>query len=169
MLATMWLGSLRSAMVGVPRSRAIADWPAGRSALERVNVDALMEDVVAGRVEFGVAGSPVSAGLASSAAVPLLLLVATAAPFKLFARVDALLRGAPMRFLGGSDSSGEDPHDPGLILDPRADAALMLSGADAKLDAPDAVGVVMDAPCDREPLVLVAPARAAEAAGGSPG
>lgn len=114
--------------------------------------------------------APVSTELTFSAsAVPLLfLLVVTAAPFKLFIRAEALLRGALMRFLSGLASSADVPHEPGLPLDPRLDVVLMLAGADAKVDTPGAVNVVMDAPCDSEPLVLVAFAQAAEAADGSP-
>lgn len=157
-------------MVGVPRSRAIADCPTGRLALDKVKVDVLIEDV-AGRVEFGGV-AVVSAGLTLSATAVLLFLrvVTAAAPFKLFIRAEALLRGAAMRFLGGF-ASVDVSAVPGESLEPRPDAAvavvLMLAGGDAKVDTPDAVSVVMDAPCDCEPL-LVAFTQAAEVADGSP-
>lgn len=154
-------------MVGVPRSRAIADCPTGRLALDTVKVDVLIEDVT-GRVEFGVV-AVVSTGLTLSAtAVLLFLRVVTAAPFKLFIRAEALLRGAPMRFLGGF-ASVDVSAVPGESLEPRPDAVvvLMLAGGDAKVDTPDAVSVVMDAPCDCEPL-LVAFTQAAEVVDGSP-
>lgn len=125
----------------------------------------LIEDVT-GRVEFGV-GTLVSAGLTLSA-VLLLLLVVTAAPFKLFIRAEALLRGVVKRFLGGLASVDVSPA-PGFALDPRLDAVvvLMLACVDAKVDTPDAVSVVMDAPCDCEPL-LVALTPADEVVEGSP-
>lgn len=132
-----------------------------------MKVEVLIEDVT-GRVEFGVV-APVSRGLAlSDAAVLLVLLVVTAAPFKLFIRAEALLRGVLMRFLGGLASDDVSPV-PGLTLDPRwlLAVVLMLAGGDAKVDTPDAVSVVMDAPCDCEPL-LVAFTPAAEVVEGSP-
>lgn len=124
----------------------------------------LIEDVT-GRVEFGVVAL-VSTGLTVSAAAAVLLLlrVVTAAPFKLFIRAEALLRGVFMRFLGGLASVSPAP---GLTLDPRLDAVvLMLAGVDVKVDTPDAVSVVMDAPCDCDPL-LVAFTPAAEVVEGS--
>lgn len=116
----------------------------------RVKVEVLIEDVT-GRVEFGVVALA-STGLllsvaAAAAAVLLFRLVVTAAPFKLLIRAEALLRGAVMRFLGGLASVDVSPA-PGLTLDPRPDAVLMLAGVDAKVDTPDAVSVVMDDPCD---------------------
>lgn len=156
-------------MVGVPRSRAIADCPTGRLAFDRVKVEVLIEDV-AGEVEFGVTlVTLVSTELTltlSATAVLLFLLVVRAAPFKLFIRAEALLRGVVMRFLGGLASVDVSPV-PGLTLDPRLDVVLMLAGVGAKVDTPDAVSVVMDAPCDCEPL-LVAFTQAAEVVGGSP-
>lgn len=133
--------------------------------MDKVNVEVLMEEV-AGRVELGGLAL-VSAELtvsATAAVLLLLLLVVTAAPFKLFIRAEALLRGVVMRFLGGLASVSPAP---GLTLDPRLDAVLMLAGVDAKVDTPDAVSVVMDAPCDCDPL-LVALTPAAEVADGSP-
>lgn len=124
-----------------------------------------MEDVT-GRVEVAVVAL-VSKGMTFSAtAVLLLLRVVTAAPFKLFIRAEALLRGVVMRFLGGQASVDVSPV-PVLTLDPRLDVVLMLAGVDAKVDTPDVVSVVMDAPCDCEPL-LVALTPAAEVVGGSP-
>lgn len=154
-------------MVGVPRSRAIADCPTGRLALVKVKVDVLIEEVT-GRVEFGVVAVVVSPELTLSAtAVLLFLRVVTAAPFKLFIRAEALLRGAVMRFLGGLPSVDASPV-PGETLETRLDAVvLMLAGGDAKVDTPDAVSVVMDAPCDCEPL-LVAFTQAAGVVDGSP-
>lgn len=132
-----------------------------------MKVEVLIEDVP-GRVEFGVTlVAPVSTELTFSAtAVVLLLLVVTAAPFKLFIRAEALLRGVLMRFLGGLASVDVSPV-PGVTLESRLDAVLMLAGGDAKVDSPDAVSVVMDAPCDCEPLE-VAFTPAAEVADGSP-
>lgn len=133
-------------MVGVPRSRAIADWPTGRLALVKVKVEVLIEDVT-GRVEFGVV-SPGSTELAlSTTAVLLVLRVVTAAPFKLLIRAEAVLRGVVMRFLVALASLDVSPV-PGATFEPRLDAVLMLAGGDAKVDTPDAVSVVMDAPCD---------------------
>lgn len=154
-------------MVGVPRSRAIADCPTGRLALVKVKVDVLIEEVT-GRVEFVVVAVVVSPELTLSAtAVLLFLRVVTAAPFKLFIRAEALLRGAVMRFLGGLASVDASP-EPGETLEIRLDAVvLMLAGGDAKVDTPDAVSVVMDAPCDCEPL-LVAFTQAAGVEDGSP-
>lgn len=125
----------------------------------------LIEDVT-GRVEFCVVVL-VSTGLTltfSAIAVLLLLLVVTAAPFKLFIRAEALLRGVVKRFLAGLASVDVSPV---LTFDPRLDAVLMLAGVDAKVDTPDAASVVMDALCGCEPL-LVAFTPAAEAADGSP-
>lgn len=134
--------------------------------MDKVKVEVLIEDVT-GRVEFGVVAL-VSTGLTfSDTAVLLFLLVVTAAPFKLFIRAEALLRGVVMRFLGGLASDDVSPV-PGLTLDPRMLAVvLMLAGGDAKVDTPDAVSVVMDAPCDCEPL-LVAFTPVAEVVEGSP-
>lgn len=121
-----------------------------------------MEDVT-GRVELGTVALASTQLAMSTTAVLLFLLVVTAAPFKLFIRAEALLRGVVMRFLASVDGSPE-PGDP---LEPRLDAVLMLAGGDAKVDTPGAVSVVMDAPCDCEPL-LVALTQAAEVVEGSP-
>ena len=133
-----------------------------------MKVEVLIEDVT-GRVEFGILAL-VSTGLitlSDTAVLLLFLRVVTAAPFKLFIRAEALLRGVLMRFLGGLASADASPV-PGLTLHPRLDAVvLMLAGVEAKVDTPDAVSVVMDAPCDCEPL-LVAFTPAAEVAEGSP-
>lgn len=151
-------------MVGVPRSSAIADWPTGRLALDKVKVEVLMEDVTA-RVEFCTVVSTGLTTLAFSAiAVLLLLLVVTAAPFKLFTRAEALLRGVVMRFLGGFASADASP---ALTFAPRPDVVLMLAGVDAKVDTPAVVTVVTDALCGCEPL-LVAFTPAAAVVGGSP-
>ena len=131
-----------------------------------MKVEVLIEDVT-GRAEFGVV-APGSTELAlSTAAALLFLLVDTAAPFKLFIRAEALLRGAAMRFLAGL-ASVDASSGPGEALEPRLDVVLMLMLADddAKVDTPDAVSVVMDAPCDCEPL-LVAFTQAAEVVKGS--
>lgn len=142
--------------------------------MDTVKVEVLIEDVT-GLAEFGVVAL-VSTELTLSAAavlplpppppLPLVRLVVTAAPFKLFIRAEALLRGVVMRFLGALASADVSPA-PGVTLHPRLDAVLMLAGADAKVDTPDAVSVVMDAPCDCEPL-LVAFTPAAGVAEGSP-
>lgn len=125
-----------------------------------MKVEVLIEDVT-GRVEFGVVALGSTELTFSATAAPLFLLVVTAAPFKLFIRAEALLRGVPMRFLGGLASVDVS------TFDPRLDVVLMLAGVDAKVDTPDAVSVVMDAPCDNEPL-LVAFTQAAEVVEGSP-
>lgn len=74
-----------------------------------------------------------------SVRLPLLLLVVTAAPFKLLIRAEGVLLGVATRFLRALVSSV-----PGLTLELR----LMLSCGEAEVDAPDAVSEVMDAPCD---------------------
>lgn len=118
----------------------------------------LIEDVTA-RVEFGiVALLSTELTLSVTAALLLFLLVVTDPPFKLFIRAEALRRGVLMRFLGGLASADASP-EPGVTLDPRTAATavlmLMLEGEDAKVDTPDAVSVVMDAPCVCcKPLVL---------------
>lgn len=125
----------------------------------------LIEDVT-GRVEFSVVAL-VSTGLTgtlSATAVLLLRLVDTAAPFKLFIRAEALLRGVVIRFLGGFASVDVSPV---LTFDPRLDVMLMLAGEDAKVDTPDAVSVVMGALCGWEPL-LVSLTPADEVVEGSP-
>lgn len=130
-----------------------------------MKVEVLIEDV-AGREEFTIV-APVSTELAfSTTAVVLFLLVVTAAPFKVFIRAEVLLRGVDMRFLGGLASVDVSPV-PGESLEPRLDVVLMLAGRDANVDTPDAVSVVMDAPCDCEPL-LVAFTQTAKVVEGSP-
>lgn len=125
----------------------------------------LIEEVT-GRAELVVAAL-VSTELTFSVPVVLLfLLVVTAAPFKLFIRAEALLRGVVMRFLDGLASTDVSP-EPGATLDPRLAAVLMLAGGDAKVDPPDAASVVMDAPCDCDPQLL-AFTQAAEVTDGSP-
>lgn len=122
-----------------------------------MKVEVLIEDVT-GRVEFVVVVS--SEITFSTTAVLLFLLVVTPAPFKLFIREEALLRGVVIRFLGGLASVDVSPA-PGETLHPRLDVVLMLLSGAAKVDTPDAVSVVMDAPCDCKPL-LVALTPAAE-------
>lgn len=130
-----------------------------------MKVEVLIEDVT-GRVEFS-AGSLVSTQLRfSTPAALLFLLVVTAAPFKLFIRAEALLRGVVMRFLGET-ASVDDSLVLRVTLDPRLVVVLMLAGEDVKVDTPDAVSVVMDAPCDCDPL-LVAFTQAGEVVEGSP-
>lgn len=130
-----------------------------------MKVEVLIEEVT-GRVEFGVAALVSTELTFSATAVLLFLLVVTAAPFKLFIRAEALLRGVLMRFLGGLASVDVSPV-PGQTLDHRLDVVPMLAGVDAKVDTPDAVSVVMDAPCDSEPLLVVF-TQAAEVVEGSP-
>lgn len=168
-------------MVGVPRSSAIADWPAGRLALESVKVEVLMEDVTT-RVEFCAVASVGQVSLAFSTIAVLmllllLLLVVTVAPFKLFTRAEALLRGVHTRFLGGFPSVDGSAT---LTFAPRPDArlepvlvlVLMLAGVDAKVDTAAVVAVATDAPCSCESLLLLALlvglTPVAEAVGGSP-
>lgn len=154
-------------MVGVPRSRAIADWPTGRLALVKVKVEVLIE-VVTSRVEFGVVSLGSTELAASTTTVLLLLLlllflrVVTAAPFKLLIRAEAVLRGVVMRFLVGLLASvdGSPAAAPRATLEPRMNVVVVVlvlvllvvlmlaAGRDAKVDTPDAVSVVMDAPCD---------------------
>lgn len=112
----------------------------------------LIEDVT-GRAEFVIAALVSTELTFSVTAVLLFLLVVTAAPFKLFIRAEALLRGVVMRFLDELASVDVSPA-PGATLDPRLAAVLMLAGGDAKVDPPDAASVVMDAPCDCDPLLL---------------
>lgn len=125
------------------------------------------EEDVTGRVEeeeFGVVvvsteltvSTVPTVPTVSTAAVLLLLLlvlrVVTAAPFKLFIRAEALLRGVGNRFLSGVAST-----DVGLTLDLLVVVVVlvMLAGGvvDTKVDTP--VSVVMDAPCDSDPLLLL--------------
>lgn len=112
---------------------------------------------VAARVEFGGVALVSTVLALSTTAVLLFLLVVTAAPFKLFIRAEALLRVEITRFLGEVVSADVSPM-PVFTLDPRPAVllvlVLMLAGGDSKVDTPDAVGVVMDAPCDCEPLVV---------------
>lgn len=117
--------------------------------MDRVNVEVLMEEV-ADRVEFGgvAPGSAEPQTPSVTAAMlllPLLLLVVTAAPFKLFIRAEGLLLGVATRFLGALASAGASPLH-GLTLELRLHAVLMLSCEE--VDTPDAVSGVMDAPCD---------------------
>lgn len=101
----------------------------------------------------------------STVAVMLLLLVVTAAPFKLFTRAEALLRGVVMRFLGET-APGEVSPEHGETLELRFATVLMLA-EDVKVDTPDAVSVVTDAPCDCEPQLVVF-TEAGEVVEGSP-
>lgn len=117
-----------------------------------MKVEVLIEDVT-GRAEFVVAALVSTELTFSVTAVLLFLLVVTAAPFKLFIRAEALLLGVVMRFLDGLASVDVSPV-PGATLDPRLAVVLMLAGGDAKVDPPDAASVVMDAPCDCDPLLL---------------
>lgn len=166
-IATMWFGSLCRAMVGVPRSRAIADWPTGRLALDKVNVEVLMGDLTAGVELRAVVFVPAGLALTFSAMPVLLLLrVATAAPFKLFMRAEAALRGVLMRFLGRLASVDASPV-PGTVLHPRSSGALIPACVVARADTAEATGVVTDVRCDAEPL-LVAFTPAAEVVDGSP-
>lgn len=142
----------------MPRSRAIADCPA-----DRVKVEVLTEDVT-GLGEVGVTLQSSEAG-DSTGVVVLLLLVVTAAPFKLFTRAAALLREVVMRFLGET-ASVDVSLELGQTLGLRFAAVLMLVG-DVKVDTPDAVSVVTDAPCDCR-LQLVAFTEAGEVVDSSP-
>lgn len=122
--------------------------------MDKVKVELLIEDVTAGRAEFVVAALVSTELTVSVTAVLLFLLVVTAAPFKLFIRAEALLRGVLMRFLDRLASVDVSPV-PGATLAPRPAAVLMLAGGNAKVDPPDAASVVMDAPCDCDPLLLL--------------
>lgn len=136
-------------------------------ALDKVKVDVLIEDVT-DRVEFCVlvfVSTEVTLTFSAIAAL-LLLLVEIAAPFKLFIRAEDALRCVVIRFLVALASVDDSPI-PGLTFDPRLDVVLMLAGVDVKVDTPAAVSVVMDALCDRDPL-LVAFTPAAEVVDGSP-
>lgn len=102
-------------MVGVPRSSAMADWPAWRLALVSVKVEVLMDlDVTASEAQESLTPPAMLLLL-------LLLLVVTEAPFKLFSRAEALLRGIPTRFLGWFSSADGSAR---LTLAPRPDAGL---------------------------------------------
>lgn len=124
----------------------------------------LIEDVT-GRVQFGVLVS--SDETTSLTAGLLFLLVVTVAPFKLFIRAEALRRDAAKRFLRGLTSVTASP-EPRVSFDTRLPAVLMLAAGEAKVGTPDVVSVVMDAPCDCDPL-LVAFTQDAEVVEGSPG
>lgn len=132
-----------------------------------MNVEVLIE-VVTGRPEFVVLALVSTWLTLSTTAVLLFLRVVTAAPFKLFIRAEALLRGVVMRFLGGVAPVDVSPV-PTVTLEPWLDVVVLMlaGGRDAKVDTPDAVSVVMDAPCDCEPL-LVALTQAPEVVEGSP-
>lgn len=119
-----------------------------------MNVEVLIGDLTAG-VQLCVVVF-VSTGLAltfSAMAVLLLLLVVIAAPFKLFIRAEAALRGVVIRFLGRFASVDASPV-PGTTLDPRSDVVLILACVVAKVDTADAISVVTDARCDTEPLLV---------------
>lgn len=118
----------------------MADWCA-----DKENVDVFTE---AGTVlgEFGVALLSSQTGDSTVAELLLLLLVVTAAPFKVFTREATLLRRAERRFLGDTDPV-EASLGLGEALWPRFPAVLMLT-VDVKVDTADSVCVVMDAPCD---------------------
>lgn len=139
----------------MPRSRAIAECPT-----DKVKVEVLTEDVT-GLGEVGVA---IQSSEAGDSAVMVLLLVVTAAPFKLFTRAAALLRGVVMRFLGKT-APVEVSLALGQTLGLRFTAVLMLA-VDVKVDTPDAVSVVTDAPCDCR-LQLVVFTQAGEVVDGS--
>lgn len=141
-------------MVGVPRSRAIADWPTGRFALDKVNVEVLIGHLTAGVELCAVALVPAGPTLAFSAMPALLLLlVVIAAPFKLFIRAEAALRGAVIRFLGRLASADASPV-PGTIFDPGSGVAPILACVVARADAADALGASADLGCDTEPLLV---------------
>lgn len=149
--------------------------------MDSVKVEVLMEDVTA-RLEFCALASEGQESLAFPAIAVLLLLlllllVVTVAPFKLFRRAEALLRGVPTRFLGWFSSADGSAR---LTLAPRPDAGLepvlvpvlvlML-----EVDTAAVVAVVTDALCGSESLLLLLLPRlagltpAAEPVGGSPG
>lgn len=159
-------------MVGVPRSSAMADWPAWRLALVSVKVEVLMEVDVTARLEFCALASDGQESLTFPAMLLLLLLVVTEAPFKLLSRVETLLRGVPTRFLGGFSSADGSAR---LTLAPRPDVGLeaaMELALVLEVDTAVVVAVVMDALCGFESLLLPLLAGltlAAEAVGGSPG
>lgn len=158
-------------MVGVPRSSAMADWPAWRLALVSVKVEVLMEVDVTARLEFCALASDGQESLTFPAMLLLLLLVVTEAPFKLLRRAEALLRGVPTRFLGGFSSADGSTR---LTLAPRPDAgleAVLELVLVLEVDTAVVVAVVMDALCGFESLLLLLAGLtlAAEAVGGSPG
>lgn len=112
-----------------------------------------IHDVVTARLEFA-ALAQVATGLAlPDADAPLLRLVETAPPVKLFIRIEALLLAAAARFLGGLGCLVA-PLAPIAVTMESGAAVLMLTGDDAKVDTPDAVDVVMDVSREREPLVF---------------
>lgn len=127
----------------------------------------LIGDLTAGVELCVVVFVPAGLTLAFSAMPVLLLpLVVIAAPFKLFIRAEAALRGAVIRFLGRFASVDASPV-PGAVLDPRTDVAPILACVVAKADTADAISVSADLGCDTEPL-LVALTPAAKAVDGSP-
>lgn len=117
--------------------------------------------------EFGVARVSSEAGDSTAALLLLLLLllVVTAAPFKVFTRAATLLRRAERRFLGETAPVAVSL-GLGEALWLRLPAVLMLT-VDVKVDTPDVVSVVMDAPCDCW-LQLVAFTEAGGEVDGSP-
>lgn len=118
----------------------MADWCA-----ERVKVEVFPEDdTVLG--ELGAAQLSSETGDSTAAVLLLPLLVVTAAPFKVFTRAATLLRSAVRRFLGETPPA-EVSLGLGEALWLRLPAVLMLT-VDVKVDTPDPVSVVMDAPCD---------------------
>lgn len=129
-----------------------------------MNVEVLTEDdTVLG--ELGVARLSSETGESTAAVLLLLLLlVVTAAPFSVFTRAATLLRRADKRFLGDT-APVVASLEPGEALWLRVPAVLMLT-VDVKVDTPDAVSVVMDAPCDCW-LQLVAFTEADEVVDGS--
>lgn len=133
-----------------------------------MKVEVLIVEVVTGRSEFGVLALVSTQLTFSPTAVLLFLRVVTAAPFKLFIRAEALLRGVGMRFLGRG-APVDVSAVPGVTLESRLDSVMLMlaGGGDAKVDTPDAASVVTDAPCDCEPL-LVAFTQAPEVAEDSP-
>lgn len=127
----------------------------------------LIEEVTGtGRVQFGVLPSS-SGGSSSLAAGLLFLLVVTVAPFKLLIRAEALRRDAFRRFLRGLASVTASP-EPRVAFGTRLPAVLMLAAGEAEVATADVVSVVMDAPCDCEPLP-VAFTQDAAVVDGSPG
>lgn len=121
----------------------MADWCA-----ERVNVDVFTDDcTVLGELGDTLLSSH-TGGSTVAELLLLLLLVVTAAPFKVFTREATLLRRADKRFLGDT-TPVETSLGLGEAFWPRLPAVLMLT-VDVKVDTPDSVSVVMDAPCDCE-------------------
>lgn len=123
------------------------------------------DDTVLGELGVALLSSETGDSTAAELLLLLLLLVVTAAPFKVFTREATLLRRAVIRFLGDT-APVEVSLGLGEALRLRLPAVLLLT-VDVRVDTPDPVSVVIDAPCDCW-LQLVAFTEAGGGVDGSP-